>query len=75
MEYKNKLIVDLTDEQFKTKTKILESGHGNIKRLISALLDQVGEILEDDSITPSMLIALLESKQFTVRNLLRIKEG
>lgn len=67
-----KLIIDLTESQARTRDLIGASGHGNIRRLIGILLDNVGEILLDDGISPTMLIALLEKKQLHVRDLINL---
>lgn len=66
-----KLMIDLTEKQAQIRDKIGASGHGNIRRLIGILIDNVGDII-DDEITPTMLIALLEKKQLHLRDLINL---
>lgn len=67
-----KLMIDLTEKQAMIRDKIGASGHGNIRRLIGLLIDNVGDIINDDEITPTMLIALLEKKQLHLRDLINL---
>lgn len=69
--YRPTLIVEISPEQRLVLDKF---GHGDIKKTFSALIDQIGEII-DEGISPAILADILCRGELNIRDLVRVFEG